>query len=132
MARYDKYDPMVGGFRAPLAANWSTNDVSRPIGVGLNASGQVVKGAGNSGIVGVIVLTKARKAGEIVDVMTAGEITEWDPVTAGTAGVAGTVYYADATTGAITVTSAAGKTRVGHTAEATRLITRVSVTVVPA
>lgn len=131
MARYDKYDPMVGGYRAPLAADWSSNDVGRPFGVGMNSSGQVVKGNGNTGITGILILTKVRKAGDIVDVMTAGEIIEWDPVTAGTAGVAGTPYFADATTGAITVTSATGKTKVGVTAEATRIIVRTAGTVVP-
>jgi hypothetical protein len=129
VARYDKYDPMAGGFRAPLAAAWLLADVARPIGIGLNASGQVVKGAAQSGIVGVLILTKVRPAGYIVDTMTAGEIIEWDPVTAGTAGTAGTIYYADPTTGVINSTLADGKTRVGHTSEGTRLICRV---VVPA
>lgn len=124
MARYDKYDPMVGGFRAPLAANWSSNDVNRPLGVGLNSSGQVVKGAGNTGVIGVIVLTKARKAGEIVDVMSSGEIVEFDPVTAGTAGTAGTKYFG-ATDGTINSTSATGKVYLGYTVEPTRLIVRV-------
>jgi len=132
MARYDKYDPMVGGFRAPLAADWLLADVNRPRAVGLNSSGQIVKGAGNTGIVGILILTKIRKAGEIVDTMDAGEIVGWDPVTAGTFGTAGTTYYADATTGAINSTSAAGKFQVGRTVEGTRLICRVNRTEVPA
>ena len=49
----------MGGFRAPLAANFPSADLEKIFGVGLNASGQVVKGAGASGIVGVLVLTKA-------------------------------------------------------------------------
>lgn len=132
MAQYDKYDPYVGGSRAALAADWLLADVNRPRGCGLDANGALVKGAGTTGIVGVIVLTKVRSAGEIVDYMTAGEIVEWDPVTAGTPGTAGTVYYADATTGVINSTSAAGKTRVGHTAEGTRLVCRVQEGEVPA
>lgn len=117
MARYDKYDPMVGGFRAPLAADWLPADLNKPVGVGHNASGEIVKGAGTSGIVGVLILTKARKASEIVDTMTAGEITEFG-------GDPGTVYFSD-TAGVVSKVSAAGKTRVGHTVEGGRLICRV-------
>lgn len=121
MSRYDKYDPKVGGFRAPLAADWLAADVNELLGVGLNANGEVVKGAGASGLVGVMVLTKARKAGEIVDVMTSGECVEFgfheDEPTA----TAGTVYYA-ATTGLISTTNTGA--RVGHTVEADRLIVR--------
>lgn len=135
MARYDKYDPKVGGFRAPLAANFATADLEKIFGVGLNASGQVVKGAGQSGIVGVLVLTKAWGAGTVVDVMTGGEIVEFGP-TAGTPGTdfgtAGTVWYANNTTGAIVDDETAGFTRVGHTVEGTRLIVRVEQSTVPA
>ena len=76
MARYDKYEGKAGGFRAPLAAAWASSEVGKPYAVGLNTSGQVVKGAGNSGVVGVLIITKAKAAGDIVDVMTNGEIVE--------------------------------------------------------
>lgn len=122
MARYDKYDPKVGGFRAPLAADWAPGDVGDVVGVGLNTDGAVVKGAGVTGIVGVLILTKAYKAGHIADVMTSGEIVEFLD-TAG-ANDAGTVYFAEAD-GDVSHTSAAGKTRVGHTVEADRLVVRV-------
>lgn len=99
MGRYDKYDGKVGGFRAVLAADWAVADLNKIFGVGLDSSGRVVKGAGQTGVIGVIILTKARKAGEIVDVMTNGEIVEFGP-TFGTAGVdfgaAGTAYYSQA------------------------------------
>ncbi len=124
MARYDKYDPKAGGFRAALAADWLAADVDKPIAVGLNASGQVVKGAGASGLVGVIILTKARYAGDVVDIMTAGEITEFGPTAAVPNvefGAPGSVYYG-AADGAISTT--AGGTRVGHTVEASRLVVR--------
>lgn len=119
MANYEKYDPKVGGFRAQLEADWATGDVKAVIGVGLNASGHVVKGAGTTGIIGVLVLTKARKAGEVVDVMTGGEIVSFtsDP---------GKKYYAAAADGVVNDTSAAGKTLVGHTVEGGRLIVRVN------
>ena len=130
MARYDKYDPKVGGFRAPLAADFPSADLEKIQAVGLNSSGQVVVGAGNSGIKGVLVLTKAWKAGMIVDVMTSGEIVEFGP-TAGVPGTdfgtAGTSYYANTTTGAVSTANGAGTVYVGHTVEKTRLIVRTDV-----
>lgn len=116
MARYDKYEPKAGGFRAALAADWASGDVAVAFGVGLDSSGNVVKGAGATGVLGVLVLTKVRKAGEIIDVMTGGEIVE-----AGL--VAGTVYFAHASTGVISTTNTG--TRVGHTVEGSRIVVRV-------
>lgn len=121
--RIDKYDPVDGGFRALLNASQAATaggvgDADAAIGVGLNASGRVVAGAGNTGILGVLVVTRAHVAGDVVDVMTDGEIVEF-------AGTAGTVYYADTTTGAIGTTGGAGKVRVGHTVEAGRLVVRM-------
>lgn len=128
MPRYDKYDPFDGGFRAPLAADWPRVDAVGGVayGVGLNASGQIVKGAGNTGIMGVLVLTQAEQysavkhtAGSWVDVMTDGDIVEW-ATTAGVAGVAGTNYYCVAATGAIVAggaAPAAGQVYIGTTVE---------------
>ena len=117
MANYDKYEPKAGGFRAPLAADWLKADVNTVFGVGLNASGAVVKGSGASGMIGVMILTRAEKAGQVVDVMTSGEIVAFG-------GVAGTAYYADATTGIVNATKAVGKFRVGHTVFQDRLVVR--------
>lgn len=115
MGRYDKYDPVSGGFRAPLAADYTGSET--PIGVGLDANGRVVPGEGTSGVVGVLIKTWDAAAGDIVDVMTAGEIVEADLA-------AGTVYYAAAGDGAISTTDTG--TRVGHTVEADRMVVRVS------
>lgn len=153
MARYDKYDPVISGFRAPLAANLTltasaSNGVNGPAGIGpvgvsLDANGRAVVGgdgtaksivgvlvknmpmgaiAGSAQLAGIVAAPAGAQAGDIVDVMTDGEITD----VAGLA--AGTVYYADPTTGALTaVAPAAGVNgcRVGHTVEATRLVVRV-------
>lgn len=117
MGRYDKYDPKAGGFRAPLAADFAVGDIKTVFGVGLDANGRVVKGAGNSGVVGVLVLTQAKSAGDIVDVMTDGEVTD--------AGLtAGTAYFAATADGAVS-TGATGDIYVGHTVEADRLVVRV-------
>lgn len=98
MSRYDKYDPKNGGYRSPLASDWLADNIERILGVGHDSQGRTVVGAGQSGVTGVIVLTKARKAGEIIDVMTSGEIIEFGP-SAGEPGVdfghPGTVYYSD-------------------------------------
>lgn len=119
MARYDKYDPRDGGFRAPLAADWSADDLNEVFAVGLDANGAVVKGSGNSGIKGVLVLTKVLSAGKVVDVMTDGEIVEMDVNHAGI--IAGTSYFGSAA-GALNTTNT--DMPIGFTVEATRLVVR--------
>lgn len=123
MARYDKYEPKNGGFRAELAADRVANVGSvglagAPIGVGLDANGRIVAGAGNSGIVGVLILTRDYKARQVVDTMTDGEIVEFG-------GVAGTKYFAANATGVISSAGGAGTTMVGWTVEANRLVARL-------
>jgi hypothetical protein len=118
MARIDKYDPVDGGFRADLAADWAGQ--AAPIGVGLDVNGRVVAGAGQTGIVGVLCKPDAAKAGTPVDVMRDGELVEF-------AGAAGTAYTAATVGGAITNAAVdATHIKVGFTAEATRLIVGVT------
>lgn len=119
MANYDKYDPKAGGFRAALAEDFAKADIKKVFGVGLNASGQVVKGNGNSGVVGVLVLTEEKKAGDVVDIMTNGEIVSFG-------GDHGTKYFANSSTGVVSSTSATGAYRVGHTVRGDRLVVRFS------
>ena len=80
-ARYDKYDPISGGFRGMLAADITpaADGTYGPVAVSLNSSGKVVVGtAGPSGLVGIMVVNRWKdfppKTGEIVDIMTSGEI----------------------------------------------------------
>lgn len=117
MARYDKYDPISGGFRAALAADFPDASLHDVLAVGLDANGRVVVGGGNTGVVGVMVLNSRRYAGDVVDVMTDGEIVEVDGL------AAGTVHFGVAASGAV---AGAGDTRIGHTAEASRLIVRAA------
>ena len=125
MPRIDKYDFVSGGFRAPLAANQAKltgaiGTATGPLGVGLDANGRVVPGAGVTGIKGVLVTTRDMFAGDIVDVMDAGEITEWG-------GAAGTNYTANNVTGVISnAAQGAAQKHVGHTVEANRLVCRVA------
>lgn len=122
--RFDKYEPHVGGHRARLAADWTAAD-EHPLGVGLDVNGRVVPGNGNTGIVGVVILKGFhKKAGQVVDVMTSGECLEArDTDIVGRA--AGIQVFADPATGELSNVSAAGKTRIGYTVEADRLIVRV-------
>lgn len=118
MAHYDKYEPLAGGFRAKLAAAWAAAD-GVPIGVGLNNTGKIVVGAGATGIVGIVILSKFnKKAGEVADVMTDGEIVEATGLNAGSR------VYADDVTGVLSNTYGVGKTQVGWTVEADRIIVR--------
>lgn len=138
MARYDKYGPYTGGFRAPLAADFGTGgnaaDLGKVWAVGLDANGRVVKGAGQSGIVGVLILTTEKYALDVVDVMTHGEIVDINPVTpfdgftaatVAAATLAGTKYYAVPGTGLIDSTATANRA-IGYTVEKSRLVVRVS------
>lgn len=122
MARYDKFNNKSGGFRAALETTINGANVGVPLGVGLNASGRVVVGAGNTGIVGVLVVDSAKSAADVVDVMTGGEIVDCVGLTAGTK------YFAVNATGVLsTVAPAVGvnAVKVGSTVEATRLVVRV-------
>lgn len=124
MARIDKYESRIGGFRANLAADWAGQ--AAPIAVSLDGSGRVVVGAiaaGGLNAVGILCKPDAAKAGTPVDIMTSGELVEVGLV-------AGTMYYAATTTGALeTAAPGAGvnKFRVGTTVEASRLVVRCGV-----
>lgn len=129
MSRIDKYEPLTGGTRAPLAADWLLADLAKVVPVGLDGNGKIVKGLGNTGYVGVVVLTQVKVAGSVVDIMQDGDIVEFNSAGA----VAGSNYFADAAdnvvkigTGAQTNTppAAAGSKKVGFTVEATRLVVR--------
>jgi hypothetical protein len=124
MARIDKYDPHSGGFRAPLNADLpatSKTGAGNPLMVSINGSGRVVAGAASIDLVrGVVVTTEDKKAGDIVDVMTAGEVVEM----ANTA--AGAVLTGLTTTGEIDdIAPDATHLRVGWCVEATRGVIRI-------
>lgn len=133
--RYDHVEPHVGIVRAPLAADltFDANGEFGPTAVSLDANGRVVVGtAGQSGYAGVLIKNvpmvpagrftagqvvnnwMGGRAGDIVDIMTRGQILDVPGLAAGSA------VYADAA-GALT-TTATGNTRVGYTVEAGRLV----------
>lgn len=126
MARVDKTQSAIAVTRARIAADFDEADFDKVIPAGLDAQGRVVKGAGQSGIVGVVIPGRTvHTAGQIADIFGNGtEIVE----AAGLA--AGTAYYVDAT-GAITDAAddggapAVANTRLGFTVEADRLVVTI-------
>lgn len=118
MARYDKYDPVSGGFRARLAASVAAGEVGKIVGYGLDSNGRAVVGDGATGVLGVVIVNEVKNAGDIVDCMTAGEIVDLP----GTMGV-GDRFYA-AADGSLNTTST--NTPVGHTTDDGRLVVRVT------
>lgn len=123
MARFDKYQPHAGGFRAPLAAAIAEADVGKIQAVSIDTSGRAaIGGAAQTAISGLICPVRAMAAGEPIDVMTHGEIEEATE-TAGTAFTLGAPVFAHAD-GTVDDTSTNG-VAVGITVtRATRLIVR--------
>lgn len=132
MPRIDKYEPLTGGTRAPLNVATVPGDLGVIFGVGLNANGRVVKGAGNTGIIGLMCNSSAKNVGAIVDIAQDCDIVD------ATGLVAGTVYWVDGVTGllgagavgtgavpAAGAGSTTGSQRAGFTVEADRLVVRV-------
>lgn len=117
MTTIDKYEPLSGGHRAPLGFAVAGADLRTPIGVGLDANGRLQRGAANTGVIGILVLTKAKNVGAIVDVMQDGELVEVDGLTAGTR------YFVDAVTGVVGTDIA--DVPAGWTVEADRLVVRM-------
>lgn len=126
MSRFDKYEPRVGGFRAPLDAAVVVGDVGKVQAVSLSGTGRVVVGGAALDIVGLICPVRVMAAGEMIDVMTAGEVTDFT-LTSGAAAAAGTTYYADVAGATTAAAPAVGvnSTRLGQTVEADRLVVRV-------
>lgn len=127
MSRFDKYDPYNGGFRAPLNAAIALADVGKVQAVSLNGSGRVVIGGTALALKGVICPVRAMSAGEVIDVMTSGEITDFT-LTGGGAAAAGTTYYSDASGVTVTTAPGAGSNSflIGHTVELDRLVVRTA------
>lgn len=128
MARFDKYNPVSGGFRAKLGFAPAAGEVGDVIAVNLNGSGQVIKAVAATDAEAVICLSSLLAQGDVVDCMTHGEIV--DVAGAGdnvTGAAAGAVAYAGAN-GAVNVTApgaGVNGTRIGRFVEAWRLVVRV-------
>lgn len=136
MSRIDKTHSAIGNFRAPLNAAWNATsgpagvtDLNRVIGVQLNGSGRLIKCTSLVAAVGILCLSSAKAAGDIVDVLTNGEIVELDAadIQGATTPTAGTKYYLDTTAGRLSATAPIAANigyYVGTTVEAGRLVVR--------
>lgn len=120
--RIDLTEPHVGSSRARLAAAWLAADIGVITGVGKDANGRLVKGAGNTGIIGVVCLGQAFPAGKMVDILSSAEVVGGVNLGAGAA-VAGTSYTISAA-GVIAATAAGVAGNLGHTETVDRLVIR--------
>lgn len=140
--RWDKYDGYVGNYRGPLAADIVlATQANKVLAVGVNSSGAVTVGSGQTGINGVIIVPVGvdmygnlleggvnTEAGDLCDVGKHGEITNfapYQPSGSAPSAAAGTNYYGHPD-GAVLSSTGPGATYVGHTVEADRLIVDVS------
>lgn len=126
MARFDKYNPVSGGFRARLGFAPVAGEVGDVINVQINGSGEAVKGTATL-CDGVICLSSLLNQGDVVDVMTAGEIVDIDANSAVTGFAKGALAYA-AAAGAVGVTAPGAGingVKIGRFIEAWRLVVRV-------
>lgn len=138
MSRYDKYGPMTGGFRAPLLANFAYTasapdkthaDLNKIFAVTMTTAGKIDKLPlfATAQFVGIVVLTAPKAAGDIVDIMTAGELVEVaDAEIGGAATGPGLAVFTDpaVATGVLTTTFATNGLYVGRFVEAGRLVVR--------
>lgn len=126
MARIDKYDGKVGGFRAKLGWAPVAAEVGDIIGVTINGSGLAVKAAAGTADA-VVCMSSLLAQNDPIDCMTAGEIvdvTNNDNVTGRAAGVE---MFAGAA-GAVTNTgpgAGVNGVRIGRFIEDWRLVVRV-------
>jgi hypothetical protein len=128
-AHIDKSEPLTGQTRAALAALIAATDIGVVFAYGLDSSGRAVRGAGQSGIKGIFIAQRAYAAGEFVDLFQDCDVVEFP-------GAAGSNYYADGTTGALTVGTGtrqltapvtAGSLFIGFTVEAASGLARLVV-----
>lgn len=119
-ARIDKTDSAVGVVRGTLNADITNTEWNKLRAVGINSSGKVVLGAGQTGIVGIAIFDRTNyRAGKRVDIFKLGEaiLTDTDIL------VAGTRYTANTTTGVVSSTAASGtQIAIGYTQEADRFV----------
>lgn len=124
MARFDKYDPNDGGFRARLGFAVVAGDVGVVIPVEIDGSGVAQRAALNSVAArGVICPVGVMAQGDPVDVMTDGEIVD---VNVTNTDVTGAAAGAEIKVGAAGTVDAAGTGKsVGWMVEAWRLVVRL-------
>lgn len=107
--RFDKYDPVDGGFRAQLNAALTSANVGKIYAVSINSSGRaVIGGTATTDLRGIICPTEPMAAGAAIDCMTDGDISDSVTTTGGVALGNNDVLYAH-TDGTIDAVATAGK-----------------------
>lgn len=127
MARFDKYDPVSGGFRAGLGWAPVASEVGDIIPVTVNGSGLLVKTTAATDVCeGVVCFSSLPNQGDKVDCMTDGEIVDVTASDGVTGAAAGAVMYAGV---GVLNTTAPGAgvngTKIGRFIEAWRLVVRL-------
>lgn len=119
-ARVDKTDSSVGVVRGLNNADIANTEWDHMRAVGINASGKVVLGAGQSGIRGIAIFDATKyRAGVRVDIFKLGEIV----LTGADILLAGTSYTANTTTGVISSAAvSASQIAIGYTQESDRFV----------
>lgn len=123
-ARVDKTDSAVGVVRGTLLADLVQANWNHMRAVGIDSAGKVVLGAGQSGIVGIVIVDRTNyRAGSRCDIFKLGEVILNNDTSGNDLLVAGTRYTANTTTGVIT-SAAASVTQIaiGYTIETDRFV----------
>jgi hypothetical protein len=123
MARFDKIEPHVGSFRAPLGFQPVAADVGKIYAVDINGSGAVIKSVAGTACRGVICLSSMIPQGKPIDVMTDGEIVDILDATSGVTGFAAGAEPKAGAAGVLDV-AAAGKS-IGWFVQSWRLVVRL-------
>jgi len=119
-ARVDKTESSVGVVRGTLNIDIPQAEWNKMRAVGVNSTGKIVLGAGQSGIRGIAIVDRTNyRAGRRVDIFKLGEII----LDGADLLVAGTAYTANTTTGVISSAAAsASQIAIGYTIEADRFV----------
>lgn len=119
-ARVDKTESSVGVVRGTLNIDIPQADWNKMRAVGINATGKVVLGAGQSGIKGIAIFDRTNyRAGRRADIFKLGEII----LDGADLLVAGTSYTANTTTGVISSAIASvTQIAIGYTIENDRFV----------
>jgi hypothetical protein len=120
MAHVDKTESAVGVVRGVLGFDIVPSEYDTVIPCGISATGTIVKGAGQTGVIGVLVPSKTiTKAGKATDIFVLADVVNCEGLQAGR-------KYYSTPDGALSTDAAAGANApIGFTVEADRLLIRL-------
>jgi hypothetical protein len=123
-ARIDKTESSTGVVRGTLLADIAQASWNHMRAVGIDSAGKTVLGAGQSGIVGIVIVDRTNyRAGSRCDIFKLGEVILTNDTAGNDLLAAGTRMTANTTTGVITSAAASGtQIAVGYTEATDRFI----------